>query len=467
MLPDSIAAMVAAGESETLEFKTSTGRRREAAQAVCAMLNHLGGHVLFGVTPAGDITGQQAGGDTMEDISAELQHIEPAVYPQITSIPLNPDKHLIMVRVDRGHMRPYTHRGTAYRRSGSINLKMSPEEYNRMLFDRMHGEQRWENLPAKGWSIQDLDAEEIQRTVNEAVRCGRLADPATREPLELLRGLGLYKQDTLMRAAVVLFGKAHALQARMPQCLLRLAHFRGRDRTEFLDNQQAHGNAFELLLQAQNFVLRNIPIAGRVIPERLERMDRPLYPPGAMREALANAFCHRDYTIGGGSVAVAIYDDRLEITSSGCLHFGLTVRQLFQNHESLPWNPLIANVFYRRGLIEQWGRGILQMAELTTAAGLPRPAIEDAGGCVTVRFSAGHYVPPRRVKRDLSERQRAILAVLQQAGAGRGMAFRDIHAHFSSRVAPRQVRRDLVVLKTLGLVVARGNARGARGNLVT
>ena len=117
-----------------------------------------------------------------------------------------------------------------------------------------------------------------------------------------------------------------------------------------------------------------------------ERVDDPLYPPVALREALANAICHRDYSIGGGSVAAAIYDDCLEVTSSGNLHFGLTAEALFAPHESLPWNPLIARVFYRRGIIEQWGRGTIRMAELATSAGLSEPEIEAAGGGVTVRF---------------------------------------------------------------------------------
>ena len=90
--------------------------------------------------------------------------------------------------------------------------------------------------------------------------------------------------------------------------------------------------------------------------------------------------------IGGGSVGVAVYDDRLEVTSSGTLHFGLTPAKLFAPHESLPWNPFIARTFYRRGIIEAWGRGTLTMAEAMASAGLPRPEIEDAGGCVTVRF---------------------------------------------------------------------------------
>ena len=88
-------------------------------------------------------------------------------------------------------------------------------------------------------------------------------------------------------------------------------------------------------------------------------------------------------------VGVALYDDRLQVTSSRTLHFGLTSVKLFAPHESLPWNPLIARTFYRRGIIEEWERGTLKMAEPTTSAGLPRPEIEDAGGCVTVRFRHG------------------------------------------------------------------------------
>ena len=155
-------------------------------------------------------------------------------------------------------------------------------------------------------------------------------------------------------------------------------------------------------------------MAGRIQPNLFERVDDPLYPPVALREALANAFCHRDYAIGGGSISLGVYDDRLEITSSGMLHFGLTPEALFLPHESLPWNPLMARVFYRRGIIEAWGRGTIKIAELTTRAGLPRPVIEESGGCVTVRFSPTRYVPPQRVAQNVTERQQRILSMLNE-----------------------------------------------------
>ena len=206
-----------------------------------------------------------------------------------------------------------------------------------------------------------------------------------------------------------------------PQCRLRLARFRGLEKTDFLDNRQFHGNAFELLARAENFLIDHLPVAGKIVSGLLARVDEPSYPPLALREALANAICHRDYSIGGGSVGIAIFDDRLEITSSGDLHFGLRVEDLYRAHESLPWNPLIAHVFYRRGIIEAWGRGTLKMVELMQHAGKPRPDIEAVRGAVTVRFLRGGA---RQTDPELSDRQRTILDILCQGNK----SLAEIHA---------------------------------------
>jgi len=463
MTPEQIAAWADAGESETLELKRSTGQRREAARAVCAMLNHRGGRVLFGVDPDGRVVGQQVGDSIVEDVAQELREIDPPAFPNIDRVPLERGREVLVITVPSGPSRPYSYRGQAYRRVGNTNQAMSRGEYNRVLLERVHAETRWENREATGWSVAGLDQEEIQRTLEEGIRAGRVEDPGTREPEAVLRGLGLLTQRTLLRAAVVLFGRGERLPAEFPQCLLRVARFKGEDKTEFLDNWQFRGHAFDLLVKAQRFLIEHVPVAGRIVPERLERIDEPLYPPLAVREALANAICHRDYSIGGGSIGVALYDDRLEVTSSGPLHFGLTPEALFGPHESLPWNPLIASVFYRRGLIETWGRGTLQMAELTVAAGLPRPEIEDAGGCVTVRFRPSRYVPPLRVGHDLTERQQRVLA--QLAGSSSGLAVRELAAALGLAESPWTIREDLAALKRLGLVVTTGWGRGARWEL--
>ena len=150
----------------------------------------------------------------------------------------------------------------------------------------------------------------------------------------------------------------------------------------------------------------------------MTRIDEPLYPPLATREAIANSLCHRDYAMGGGSVGIAVYDDRLEVTSTGPLHFGLTPDDLFGPHESRPWNPLIARTFYRLGVIGEWGRGKFKMVDLATAAGLSRPEIEERGNCVTVRFRPAYSVAFAGSGNDLIERQKAILALLARSKEG-------------------------------------------------
>jgi ATP-dependent DNA helicase RecG len=455
-----LESWVQAGESETLELKRSTAELKSGMQSLVGLLNHRGGRVLFGVDDSGKILGQTVADATLRDLAQEIGRIEPAIQPEIERVSVGENRQVIVVSVSRGQNRPYAYNGKAYKRVGNTTSELTREEYNRILLEGAHADSRWETQAADGWSVADLDGSEIIRTVEESIRRGRIEDPGTRDPLELLRGLGLVRDGQILRAAVVLFGRAEAVELRMPQCLLRVARFKGVDRTEFLDNRQFHGNAFELLHKGERFLRENLPVAGRVQPNLFERVDDPLYPPGALREALANALCHRDYSIGGGSISIGVYDDRLEITSSGQLHFGLTPPALFLPHESLPWNPLIARVFYRRGVIESWGRGTIKIAELTERAGLPRPDIEEVAGCVVVRFSPTRYVPPQRVAQNVTERQQRVLLCL--SGSTDGRALREIRETMGAEVAEWEIKSDLTALKHLGLVRVTGHARWAK-----
>ena len=284
-LPE-IEAWVRSGESEMLELKRTTGERREAVRTICAMLNHRGGRVIFGVEPDGRIIGQMVSDRTVEEVAQELGEIEPPVFPSIERVDFSEGRQLLVVTVQVGSGQPYAYRGQAYRRVGNTSQQLSREEYNRILLERLHGDQRWENQTAEGWSLDDLDGAEITRTVEESIRRGRVDDPATRDPAEVLRGMGLMKDGRILRAATMLFGKAERIEMEMPQGLLRVARFRGKDKTEFLDNRQFHGNAFDLLLKAERFLRENLPVAGRIQPHLFERVDDPLYPPVALRAGL-------------------------------------------------------------------------------------------------------------------------------------------------------------------------------------
>jgi ATP-dependent DNA helicase RecG len=456
-----IEAWAAEGESETAEWKSSTssGCRTAAARTLCAFLNTRGGRVLFGVEPDGDVKGQVVSDKTLRDVTATMSEIEPPVFPEVKAVGVADDRSVVVASVEKGHNRPYTFKGKSYQRVGSSNVEMDQSAYNEMLLQQLHGTSRWENEPAVGWTIEDLDQEEIIRTVEDGIRSGRIADPATRDPSELLRGLGLIKDDHLLRAAVVLFARGDRLLPDFPQCQVRLAKFKGIDKTEFIDNRQLEGNAFHLLRISTEFLRQHLPIAGKIVPNLFERQDDPIYPPEALREALANAFCHRDYSGGGGAVDVAIYDDRLEISSSGELHFGLTVEDLYEAHTSQRWNPAIASAFFKRGIIESWGRGTIKMAELTQQAGLPRPEFEEMPGTLVVRFRPSSYLPPQRIGRDLTDQQRQILAVLAARGQ---LRLGRIEELLGGEISRSSLQSDLQFLRSVDLVDAHGWGRGAR-----
>lgn len=159
---------------------------------------------------------------------------------------------------------------------------------------------------------------------------------------------------------------------------------------------------------------------------------------------MVNALCHRDYTPAGGAVHVAVYDDRLEVISTGLLPAGITVADLKRKHPSLPRNPLIAGVFFRRGLIEQWGRGTQKMVDWCLAAGQPEPDFEEQSGAVVVRFLPSGYSPPLQVSHDLSDRQRKVLLILSQGNRWR---IQEILDHLENAPRLRTLQLDLGFLR--------------------
>lgn len=460
MTQDELSAIVGGGESEGVEFKTTTGQRSEATRTVCGMLNGQGGFVLFGVRDDGTVVGQQVGARTMEEVIESIRRIEPFVLLTPERLPVDEGREVIVIRVPGGLPGPFVLDGRPYVRQGPTTAVMPQGQYRRLLLEQMHAGSRWENQAAEGASIEDLDRSEVTRTVDEAIRRGRLEEPGTRDAEALLQGFGLSVDGRIVNAAVVLFGARERFLPFYPQCLLRMARFRGTTIAEFEDNRQLHGNTFDLLVAAQRFLREHLPVAGRVVPGLFERQDDPIYPPEALREALANALCHRDYQVPGGSVSLAIFDDRLEIASTGTLHFGMTVDELKNPHASRPWNPLIANVFYRRGVIEQWGRGTLRIAELSERAGLREPEFEERAGELIVRFFPSTYFAPRRIEHPLTELQQRILARVGREGP---VSLSDI---LGEGAAPRRiVQRELTTLRELGLVASSGYGRGARWRL--
>ncbi|MCC6590118.1 MAG: putative DNA binding domain-containing protein [Bryobacterales bacterium] len=453
MTEGDVQMLALAGESESIEFKRSTGQLPRAGETLCGFLNGKGGHVVFGVAPDGQMVGQSVSDATMQDVAQMIRRFEPPASVDIERVRLGSGQEVLVLRVSISGGETYD--GRPYQRIGTTTSVMPQQTYQRLLLDRAHARQRWENLPSS-FEIEDLDSGEIARTREGAIAAGRLDPLMSGADEDFLERVGLRANGRILNAAVVVFGRRFLPD--YPQCQLRLARFRGRNKTEFKDQRQVTGHALQLMSEAMEFLSRHLPIAGRVEPGVFERVDEPLFPPIALREALVNAFCHRDYAQVGGAVSIGIYDDRLEVWSDGTLPFGLSPDDLKRDHLSRPRNPLIAEVFYRRGLVERWGRGTQRLVELCVRAGHPEPEFLESGGAVCVRFLPSGYIAPHRAAHDLTQRQRKLLQALASKEA---RSFSQLRAEVAPETPERTLRDDLSHLKRLSLIDSKGMGRGA------
>ena len=403
---EQLRKLVAKGESETLEFKRSTNSRAlaEAGKTICGFLNRDGGILLFGVTDQGELVGQEVTDKTQIMPSSLLEE-----------------------------------------------LLEAKKWINRS----------WEAMPAIGFTIDDLDHDKIKNTVMIGIRQQKI--PPNTVPdniLDVLLKLELIDSQQINNAAIVLFAKNPTFK--YAQCLLRLARFRGKDKQEFIDNQQVHGNAFKILQAVEDFCQRHLPVSSRFVG-KMQRIDEPFLPPEAIREAVINAIIHRNYTISSGAINFAIYDNRIEIESYGELLPGLKIEELKVPHKSYLRNPRIANVFFRRGMIEQWGRGIQQIMESCIQNGHPQPEFLEEMGGVTVKLYSKHAMQTRitigePVKAsELTIRQEEILKLLQRSP--RPLALREILELLKIEASKATIKRELEFLAEQGFIKSHGKGR--------
>jgi ATP-dependent DNA helicase RecG len=384
-----LPSIVAAGESETVEFKKSTAQLPRAGETLCAFLNGNGGRVLIGISPDGKITGQEVADKTRQEIARILDRFEPPAPVESRVVPLTGSEQAVIVldaprTADR---LPFTYDGRPYQRVGTTTSRMPQDRYDALLLERMHARRRWENQPAVGVRLEDLDHEEILRTRDDAIRHRRISAGTSTDVGDILDRLGLRVDGELTQAAQMLYGTRFLPD--YPQGRLKLGRFRGTKITgDILDNKQEHMHAFAMVREAMAFLDRTLPLAGHFVEGRIQREDRLPVPPDALREVLLNAVMHRDYSQPGGGVAVAVFDDRIEVRSTGTLPSGITAAMLSGPHESILRNPLIAGTFHRTGAVEVWGRGTDRVIEECRRWGVEPPSFEVVTGSLWVTFPA-------------------------------------------------------------------------------
>jgi len=326
-------------ETETVEFKKSLGELKEGIISLVAMLNkHQHGELWFGIAPNGKAVGLEVTEKTLRDVSQAIAaHIEPRIYPQVTKEVVK-GEDCIRIRFD-GQETPYYANGRAYMRVADEDRQLSAKELENLIVSKHQERMRWDNETCRT-TIDNLDKAKLRSFLE---RAGLQWDT----PENALEKLGLLRGGHLLNAAQLFFTEE--------PMELRCAVFGTTDSAMIIDRHDIRGDILELIEEAQKYVLKNIHIGMRL--EGLYRVDVPEISVEALREAIINAFCHRDYR-DPDYIQIAVFKDRVEIRNPGRLYGSLTLDDLRKGYVSQRRNPLVAEMFRRIEMVEAWGRGM-------------------------------------------------------------------------------------------------------------
>lgn len=281
MTYDEILILSQAAENSALEFKETTGQLERGMETLCAFLNAQGGTVLFGLSDNGRIKGQDVSDKTKRDIVEAVRRIEPTAHIEISYVLIpDTDKFVVALKAeDLYYSRPFTYKSRAYQRIESVTTAMPQEVYNQLLMQR-GGVYGWETMVNINLHVEDLDENAVMGAVRAGIRSGRLPETTIREEIPaILEKFNLLYDGKLNNAAAVLFGSKFY---DYPQCLLRLARFKGTNKDEFIDNQRVQGNIYMLLDAAMAFFFKHLSLSGKI--EGLYREEELSIPYKALRE---------------------------------------------------------------------------------------------------------------------------------------------------------------------------------------
>ncbi len=472
-----VAELLAQGEGQHLAFVRGKFRPDDLAQTLVALANAQGGTVVVGVGGRGrqpdglaDVAAAQEAA-----LDAALACTPPLVLP-LPRVEEYNGARLLLLTVPPGLPHVYSLHGKYLRRSGVTDEPIPPDALRRLLLER--GETRWERLVPEDATLDDLDPAKIEAYVRRAgpaaeadplgflFRRGALANRGARA-WGLGTGAGAHASNLQppasgfvpTNAGVLLF--ARDVERFFPQAEVTLVRYRGREMSDEFLREDVRDTLPEAVRRAELWLSENMRRGSRMVG--LERQDWQQFPQGAVREALVNAVAHRDYSVRGEGIRVALFADRLECYSPGRLPGHVTVQNIVD--ERFSRNETLVQALADIGLIERLGYGIDRMLRQMAEAGLPPPEFREtaAGFLVTLRGHIGDDrldaagVDTREWARmGLNERQ---IAALLHLAEQRRIGNRDLQEMFPD-VSAETIRRDLSDLVERGLLLRIGEKRG-------
>ena len=380
---------ILAGESKNVEFKEDLPEKSiKYMKSVVAFANGTGGKIIFGIA---DKTREVIGIDK-EDVFKKIDAIanavsdscEPAIIPDITLQTID-GKTVIIVEISDGRQRPYYIKTLG--REGGVYVRVAgttrlADEY--MIEELMlEGSNRhFDQVLCTGLTITDEEIDGLCKAMKEqAVKNARSEEQkASIKDVgrQQLRSWGILIErdgkDYPSNAFAILTGNGLHVAT---QCGV----FKGTTKAVFVDRKEYTGPLWEQIDEAFHFVLRNIQLGATFVG--IYRQDVYEIPPDSIRELIINAMVHRSY-LDHGRIQVAVYDDRLEITSPGKLPMGQTIERMKEGYSKVR-NEALAHAFAYMNLIESWGSGIPRIINEVKAVGLQEP--EFIGGDVDLRIN--------------------------------------------------------------------------------
>ena len=363
-------------ESQNIEWKSSW--RDDYLKWISGFANANGGILYIGIDDSGKIKGIDNSKKLLEDLPNKIRDIL-GVYAQVNLLEKD-NKQYIEIVVD-AYTSPISYKGRFYYRSGSTLQELKGEALQKLILQKTG--KKWDGFPADGFTHKDLKPMAFEIFKKKATRSKRVPiEDLEKNNNYLLDLLGLTDKNILKRAAILTFGKNP--EKLVPGAYVKIGFFHSH--TDLMYQDEIHGSLFEQVEKTMDLLLTKY-LKANIAYEGLTRTETYDYPENALREALLNALIHKDYS-SGNPVQISVYANMLIISNTGLLPFGWTTHTLTKKHRSEPANPDIANVFFRAGYIEVWGRGTLNIIKYCKDAGLPEPEFQYDSG-LTVTFKLG------------------------------------------------------------------------------
>jgi len=361
------------GESEKIEFKENA-KTNTYIKTVVAFANGNGGKIVFGVKDNKEIVGVENEFEVMDGIiNAISDNCYPMIVPDISLHTLE-NKTVILVEIEGGKKKPYylkskgMQKGT-YIRSGATTRIIEEDYVLKELV--LEGENKYfDQQVCHGESVSDEEIEKFCEWLEKLARKNSENDTEIRKITRntLLSWKVLEEKNGRIfptNAYILLSGKENWEVSRKIQCGV----FKGETRSIFVDKKEFEGSIIMQLEKAYQYVLEKINLGSDIVG--IYRVDKYEIPPKSIREVIANAVIHRSY-LEPNDIQIALYDNRLEITSPGMLLSGVNVKRMKEGYSKLR-NRAIASVFAYVNIIEKWGSGIPRIMNEIREYGLQEP----------------------------------------------------------------------------------------------